>query len=226
MSHPKVDALRLNQFGVPPRYQAVLLLEDLKPTQRQRAAYDGLLYFVHTLRDRYVTPRRDRESYPEDPSTIGKGVLLTGPPGTGKTTLTAATLLQVYRQNHLPIAFISFSDYIDDTIELMRLEKRGDDVDVLTQLEALGARINHAVQAPVTLLDDVGREHRAHGSEFVANELYRLLRHRHRNGLPTLVTSNLPETKWGDVYDESMGSFIQEAFDTFAVGGGDLRAKG
>jgi DNA replication protein DnaC len=75
----------------------------------------------------------------------------------------------------------------------------------------------------VLLLDDVGKEHRTK-SGYAENELDVLLRLRHREGRPTLITSNVPPKDWGVIYHESMGSFIQESFTMIKMVGSDRRA--
>jgi hypothetical protein len=73
------------------------------------------------------------------------------------------------------------------------------------------------------VLDDLGKEHKT-SSGWAEDTFDELLRARFNSGLPTIVTSNTPLSKWGTNYSEAMASFAYEAFIPIDVNSGkDLR---
>jgi DNA replication protein DnaC len=214
---PRVHALRLKEYGIPAHYKH-LRLHTLADSPHKAVCQE----FVDNLRDHYVTDKRPLNEYPADWSTIGRGLLVVGPPGTGKTTLATSTLLEVYFGRRLPVAWLAYSDYVKLSIERMGLQDRHEPEAVARWWE-ITDKIVAAEKAPVLLLDDVGKEHKTK-SGYAEGLLDDLLRLRHREARPTLVTSNVPPSKWGDTYNPSMGSFIQGAFTHITVVGGDRRA--
>jgi hypothetical protein len=73
------------------------------------------------------------------------------------------------------------------------------------------------------VLDDLGKEHKA-SSRWAEDTFDELLRSRFNSGLPTIVTSNTPLTRWEEQYGAPMASFAYEAFIAIDVNSGkDLR---
>ena len=83
-----------------------------------------------------------------------------------------------------------------------------DDPDALSTMEWV-------TQSPVLVLDDVGKEHSSK-SGWSASVLDQVLRYRHNEGRPTIITTNLALPKWAG-YNESMESFIARSTDTYVV---------
>ena len=215
--HPRLKTLLLNEAGIPKRLHDIRL-EEFKPSRDQREAYQGCQDFVTNLRDHYISPHRPQDEYPEDRTKIGRGILLVGGPGTGKTTLAALTVQEIFLTYRLPVRFIAQADYYQARLDQIRAEK-ANDMEEANRLDTLTRSIR---MMPVVCLDDLSKE-RQTASGFSEHEVDAMLRARYRDAHPTIVTSNLPLSEWGARYNESMESFLHEAFDVFVVAGKDWR---
>jgi DNA replication protein DnaC len=208
-----VRRIKMAEARIPEAYRRLSLDWYNPQTNNQRIALDAARDFVENLRDHYLTSKRPLSEYPKDNSTIGRGLLFTGPPGTGKTTLAVATLIACTER--VRTYFVPASDLISMSIEQMRLTSGMD------RWWEIQEALDDARQAAVLLLDDVGKEHKT-SSGYAESILDELLRSRFMNARPTIVTSNLPVAKW-DGYSESMGSFVKQCFSAFLMDGEDKR---
>lgn len=163
----------------------------------------------------------------------GLGLFLYGSPGHGKTTLSLAILQEVIRtfsmenfsvaEGHTmarPAYFIQYSTLLDLKGATMG-DPTPDEVRLWEGL--LGECKEDTYNVRVLVIDDIGKEHTGSGSQWHAAMLHHILRTRFNNGLPTIITSNLPDLS--KIYGEATDSFIHEACTVMRLQSrnGDLR---
>ena len=154
----------------------------------------------------------------------GLGLLLVGSPGHGKTTLASTALQRLIRgisgevlgtPGTLPNRIGAFMDYP----KLLRLQKAQwsePDDSAQSLLDGIYGDSDRMNNVRVFILDDLGKEYRT-ASKWSENQFDALLRSRFNAGLPTIVTTNVTLSDWGNVYGEAMGSFAHEAFVNIEV---------
>jgi DNA replication protein DnaC len=167
--------------------------------------------------------------------TCGKGLLLVGKPGQGKTALSLTIIQEIMRTFSpetfaieqdtaiiKPCYFTTFSSII--ALNGLLIGKTNTDEDERLFLGLHGECKHDAYNVRVLVIDDVGKEHSS-ASGWNSTVLHHLLRTRFNNGLPTIVTTNIPIKSWESEYGVATGSFIHEAFATIELESirGDLR---
>jgi DNA replication protein DnaC len=167
--------------------------------------------------------------------TCGKGLLLVGKPGQGKTALSLTIIQEIMRTFSpetfaveedtaiiKPCYFTTFSSII--ALNGSLIGKTNTDEEERLFLGLHGECKHDAYNVRVLVIDDVGKEHSS-ASGWNSTVLHHLLRTRFNNGLPTIVTTNIPVKSWESEYGVATGSFIHEAFATIELESirGDLR---
>ena len=164
----------------------------------------------------------------------GRGILLYGKPGRGKTTLALATIQDMMLNFPLeafvpaegkvlirPCYFATFNDILDLKGQLIGNDDLEDEQRLYDGM--LGNCKEDAYNIRVLIIDDVGKEHTSL-SGWQSNMLHHLLRTRFNNGLPTIVTTNIARDDWAESYGDATGSFAKEAFIYLTIDGEeDLR---
>ena len=163
----------------------------------------------------------------------GKGLLLWGEPGHGKTTLSLAVIQEMMTTFSLeefdtkdgrvlvrPCYFATFNDILALKGKTME-GSASDDEEVVFQ-GMLGECPNDAYNIRVLIIDDLGKEHTSM-SGWQSNMFHHILRTRFNHGLPTIVTTNIKLENWASEYGDATESFANEAFIYLPVTTEDLR---
>lgn len=199
------------------------LLEDFRPYDSDSAmAKAAVENFVETFETRLWTTGRSLD----DPGRemVGRGLILVGNPGTGKTLLACMALTEVHLRHKRNIRFVPTANYIEALTESISDRKHAD-MGIAPAIEKYYDFVKRADairNRPLVVLDDFGKEHHT-ASGYAQGKLDMLLRDRFRDGLPTGITTNVRIEDWDKVYGKSMRSFIQEAYDIVVLPGRDQR---
>ena len=163
----------------------------------------------------------------------GRGLLLQGEPGHGKTTLALAIVQEMLttfklepfkvESGHVllrPAYFATFNDILE--LKGKSIDNSMTEDDELLFKGMLGECDNDAYNIRVLIIDDLGKEHKSL-SGWQANMFHHVLRTRFNHGLPTIVTTNIKLDNWAAVYGDATESFAREAFYYLPVITSDLR---
>lgn len=182
--------------------------------------------FVESFGQRWFDEDTPYDQYPDDRSLIGRGLTLIGPFRHGKTALACAIMTEVaLAYPEASIRFVGYADYVHAFTERHTLARLGT-TEAEEELTGTQVSIDRVFKSALVTLDDVGHEHST-ASRTGADELERLIRSRHRRGLPTILTSNLLASEWAHAYSPAMSAFLSHELPPLVVNSGrELEERG
>lgn len=159
-----------------------------------------------------------------------QGLVLVGDPGTGKTAIACALAGEAIDLG-LDVGFTTAANLregLTRQIEIMDLIRRLPNLDedddlLLEHTTRHDTYFEYAHEAPLLVLDDLGRERSSNRTQFIEGQIDNLIRNRGDNALATIVTTNLTKTERVSRYGEAMESYLHGVCDFIQVDGGDWR---
>ena len=166
----------------------------------------GFVHLANVLDDMDEEGHVAQAVPPELPAT---GLLITGPVGTGKTTLLIATLRAA----------------IERTLARGRFWPAVELLDGLRPTDGGGSRwrLEDVAAEPLLAIDDLGV---GRVTDFVVEVWERLVDARYRDALPLLVTTNLTRRELADAVGSRVASRLAEMCQPIVLTGPDLRLRG
>lgn len=166
------------------------------------------------------------------------GLLLYGEPGHGKTALSAVTLREAligsqleswgttWNHPYQPSHAAHMVPYRHLLTLTQRQYNKGTTQEEDNLLLDIHGHRGTTTAIRLLVLDDVGKEHRT-SSGWAAGFFEDLIRDRHYQGWPTILTTNVMPDEWVIEYGPSCASYLLEAFAKVHVAapGGDRRAR-
>ncbi|MEU1816074.1 ATP-binding protein [Streptomyces roseifaciens] len=188
--------------GIPPALRG-LGFDEIEALGGQPDALKKARFYVDGLRSQQSKTWR---GIPINRFVYGRGLLFAGPPGTGKTTLATAVLCEARRRWGMTVYFARYPEHVTRERQLVAADS-STDPELLSRLRYSSERVQ---AAQLLVLDDIGHEH-ATASKFAEDMLESILRTRHADGNPTIITTNLDGDEWQARYTKPLRSFMDQA---------------
>lgn len=144
----------------------------------------------------------------DDDFPAGRGLVLTGTVGSGKTGLAVSLAYLVHMQGHR-VRIGTFTEILDD----MRPKGGNESPDTVPA---------DLYKPHLLVLDDLGTQK---VTEFVEERLFAIIDGRHQRSLPTIITTNLDLNQLNEQFGRRVVSRIVELSTFASLSGEDLRMK-
>lgn len=142
----------------------------------------------------------------------GLGLRISGPKGNGKTLLAHLLIKEIIARG-VGVYATSFTQMIDVFAKGWRDDEQGRWFD------------RRLRDAPVLLIDDLGRERNKGEGSVGENMLETVIRHRVACSMPTIITTNIEDEHLGAAYGGHTESLLSECSLPLRVSGSDVRQQ-
>ncbi len=147
--------------------------------------------------------------------TEGKGLLLTGQVGTGKTHLSAAIANYLMFKKYVPVKFGNVTSLLSEIKETYN-----DEENKKANKETEGKIIKSLSSVRLLIIDDLGKEKSTDWSNTI---IYTIINNRYENYKPTIVTTNLSIKELENRIGDASVSRLIEMCDGIKMDGFDYR---
>jgi DNA replication protein DnaC len=148
-----------------------------------------------SLRQAHWTASRFVKAYPVE--TDGKGLLITGPVGVGKTHLAVGLLLALIEEKGAQGLFYDYRELLKQIQNSYNPQVNSTELDILRPV----------FEAEVLVLDELGAQK---PTDWVWDTVALILNTRYNDKRTTIITTNYPDLAPGAVKEETLGDRITE----------------
>ncbi|MEZ5439997.1 MAG: ATP-binding protein [Lysobacterales bacterium] len=182
-----------DRSGIPPRYRSAISASIQPVSEGARLLRQAVETITSNIAETINT---------------GRGLVLMGPPGVGKT-LALAAMVNAACSTTLAV-YASWPDTVAKVKAAISSKSKDRDL------------IDTLIAAPLLALDEIGVKAL---SDWEHNELFRLVDSRYAECRPTLIASNVMRDAWANAVGERIADRLRECGPTLAITGESQRGR-
>ncbi len=143
----------------------------------------------------------------------GRGLLLTGGHGTGKSTLSMAI--------HKKACDLGKKSIVREFAEMEYISRNKTELGTNEECDILSELVNSDIYG----IEDIDWEYQRNNSDYVCMFLDNIITLAYKNNIPLIITSNMSIKDIGKNFNEHIFSLLHEICDILEVPGKDIRLK-